>query len=195
MINAKNPPIVIGGYKVVVWNDVFTSAELDRIVAFGDGLSPMRAQLEYGKDAAEQTRITRVAWIDRLPDTEWLFARMEEVVLLLNREVFHYDLYGLENGLQYTVYEGAEGGHYNWHVDAGPHNPEPRKISFSLQLSDPADYDGGRLVLEAGDGAYVAEASRGAIIAFPSYVLHRVTPTISGVRKSLVTWVSGPEFR
>ena len=51
------------------------------------------------------------------------------------------------------------------------------------------------LVIEAGDGAYPAEAARGTIIAFPSYVLHRVTPTESGVRKSLVIWVGGPEFR
>ena len=116
-------------------------------------------------------------------------------MLRLNTDIFRYDLYGLEKALQYTVYEGSEGGHYDWHVDTGPHNPEPRKISLSLQLSDPADYEGGRLVIEAGDGAYAAETRRGTIIAFPSYVLHRVTPTESGVRKSLVIWVAGPEFR
>ena len=92
---------------------------------------------------------------------------------------------GLEPGLQYTVYESSESGHYNWHVDAGQHSPEPRKISLSLQLSDPADYEGGRLVLEAGDGAYVAETLPGAPLSpFPSYVLHRVTPTESGVPAS-----------
>ena len=140
-------------------------------------------------------RITRVAWINRDADTEWLFVRLEEVVLRLNNEIYHYELYGLEKGLQYTIYEGAEGGHYNWHVDMGTHNPEPRKISLSLQLSAPADYEGGRLVIEAGDGAYPAETARGTIVAFPSYVLHRVSPTESGVRKSLVIWVAGPDFR
>ena len=50
-------------------------------------------------------------------------------------------------------------------------------------------------MIEAGEGPYVAETRRGTIIAFPSYVLHRVSPTESGVRKSLVIWVSGPEFR
>ena len=195
MSDLKTAPVVIGEHKVAVWKDVFTPAELDRIIAIGDGLSPMRAQLDYGKDAAEHHRITRVAWINRDADSDWLFARLEEVALRLNNEVFHYELYGLEKGLQYTIYEGAEGGHYNWHVDMGVHNPEPRKISLSLQLSDPADYEGGRLVIEAGDGAYPAETARGTVIAFPSYVLHRVSPTESGVRKSLVTWVAGPEFR
>lgn len=192
---SKSAPVNIGGYKVAVWKDAFTPAELDRIVALGDGLAPMRAQLEYGRDAADHTRITRVAWIERKASTEWLFARLEEIVLRLNNEIFHYELFGLSESLQYTVYEGSEGGHYNWHVDMGVHNLEPRKISLSLQLSDPGDYEGGRLVLEAGDGAYPAEAARGTIVAFPSYVLHRVTPTESGVRKSLVIWVAGPEFR
>jgi len=77
----------------------------------------------------------------------------------------------------------------------GVNNPEPRKILLSLQLSDQADYEGGRLVIEVGDGAYPAKTVRGIIIAFPSYVLHRGSSTESGVRKSLVTWVAGPEFR
>jgi len=50
-------------------------------------------------------------------------------------------------------------------------------------------------VLEAGDGTYVASGPRGALIAFPSYVLHRVTPIESGTAKSLVIWVNGPQFR
>jgi len=61
MSELKTAPVVIGEHKVAVWKDVFTPAELDRIIAIGDGLSPMRAQLDYGKDAAEHHRITRVA--------------------------------------------------------------------------------------------------------------------------------------
>ena len=191
----KTSPIAIGGHKITVWKDVFTPAELDRIVAHGDGLAPMRAQLEHGRDSAAHQRITRVAWMERNADTEWLFARLEEIVLRLNGEIYKYELYGLVESLQYTVYQGDEGGHYNWHVDLGDHSLEPRKISLSLQLSDPNDYKGGLLILEAGDGAYPAETARGTVIAFPSYVLHRVTPTESGIRKSLVIWVGGPEFR
>jgi PKHD-type hydroxylase len=37
--------------------------------------------------------------------------------------------------------------------------------------------------------------TRGAIIAFPSFFLHRVTPIVSGVRKALVIWATGPAFR
>ena len=37
--------------------------------------------------------------------------------------------------------------------------------------------------------------SRGNLVAFPSYVLHQVTPVTSGIRKSLVAWGAGPKFR
>jgi PKHD-type hydroxylase len=41
----------------------------------------------------------------------------------------------------------------------------------------------------------VAPRTRSAIIAFPSLFLHRVTPIVSGVRKALVIWATGPAFR
>jgi PKHD-type hydroxylase len=194
MTEIKSAPTIIGG-PLLVWKDVFTPAELDRIEALGDRLMPMRAEIAGRKQNTDHMRITRVSWMERNEETAWLYARLEEVVLRLNKEFYKYDLYGLVEAFQYTVYDDTEGGHYNWHVDLGVQTVEPRKISISLQLSDPAQYEGCNLVLEAGDGPYAAERARGAIISFPSYVLHRVTPIESGVRKSLVIWVAGPEFR
>jgi PKHD-type hydroxylase len=40
-----------------------------------------------------------------------------------------------------------------------------------------------------------APRERGVVIAFPSYVLHRVTPITSGTRKSVVIWITGPKFK
>ena len=39
------------------------------------------------------------------------------------------------------------------------------------------------------------EMPLGRVVAFPSYVLHRITPVTLGVRRSLVAWISGPRFR
>ena len=36
---------------------------------------------------------------------------------------------------------------------------------------------------------------RGTAVIFPSFLVHRVAPVISGVRKSLVSWISGPPFK
>jgi PKHD-type hydroxylase len=189
----KTLPQKISG-PLMIWKEAFTPQELDAIEALGDGLLPMRGEIA-GRPNTDQLRITRVAWMERNPETAWLYARLEEMVLRLNAQFYKFDLFGLNESFQYTVYDGMEGGHYNWHVDLGVEKFEPRKISLSLQLTDPSRYEGCDLVLEAGDGPYRAEKARGTLIAFPSYVLHRVTPIESGVRKSLVIWVSGPEFR
>jgi PKHD-type hydroxylase len=189
-------PVNLGA--MIVWRDGFTPAELDAIIAHGDRLSPMKAELTGSRTTQKNTdflRSTRVAWMEKKPEILWLHERLEKMVLEINAKFFRYDLYGLLEAFQYTVYEGSEGGHYGWHVDLGEKNYEPRKISLSLQLSDAGDYEGGELLVEPGDGPRVAEKARGTLIAFPSFVLHRVAPVTAGTRKSLVIWVAGPEFR
>jgi hypothetical protein len=40
-----------------------------------------------------------------------------------------------------------------------------------------------------------ASTRQGTVVVFPSLEYHRVLPLRSGVRYSLVSWVSGPAFR
>jgi PKHD-type hydroxylase len=178
----------------MVWNDVFTPAELDAFEAYGDSMVLQRAELAVAKHIDDDIRITRVAWLEPNAETAMLYERVTQVVRRLNDEIYHFDVTGLEN-IQYTVYHSTEGGHYRWHIDHGPHNPNPRKISISIQLSDPAHYEGCELQFQVSDKIGVAPRTRGAIIAFPSFFLHRVTPIVSGVRKALVIWANGPAFR
>jgi PKHD-type hydroxylase len=64
-----------------------------------------------------------------------------------------------------------------------------------VQLSDETDYDGGILQLNVGHQLLEVPKLKGSLSIFPSYLLHRVTPVVTGVRKSLVSWVSGPNLR
>ena len=91
------------------------------------------------------------------------------------------------------VYHDHEGGHFGWHMDVGPRTP--RKLSLTLQLTDPSRYQGGELQFFTGDIVRTAPRDRGMLIAFPSYMVHQVTPVTAGTRKSIVAWVSGPQFR
>ena len=159
---------------VVGWRNAFTPRELDAIEAYGDSLEPVKAEIAGRKDNTDHLRITRVAWMDRVPQIEWLYAKLERAVLEMNSRLYKYDLYGLVENFQYTVYHGSEGGHYGWHCDTGK-TGDPRKISLTLQLSEPSAYEGGDLLLEAGAGPTCAHRARGTLVAFPSYVLHRVT--------------------
>ena len=180
-----------------VWENAFTPEELDAIVTLGNGLKLEQAAVVYalgeGADDASQ-RITRTARIDRGPQTEWLYDRIERVARVLNHQIYQFDLGGFSESFQYTVYHAKEGGHFDWHVDQIPGGAH-RKLSFSLQLSDPNDYEGCDLELHGGRTPMVTPRMRGAIIAFPAYAMHRVTPIRAGTRRALVIWTAGPRFR
>jgi PKHD-type hydroxylase len=70
-----------------------------------------------------------------------------------------------------------------------------RKLSFSVMLTDPGDYKGGELLLKTSFKPMKTPKKRGTVVFFPSFVLHEVTPVTEGIRKTLVGWVLGPNFR
>ncbi|MGB0178111.1 MAG: 2OG-Fe(II) oxygenase, partial [Owenweeksia sp.] len=83
----------------------------------------------------------------------------------------------------------------DWHMDFGAGEISHRKLSMTVQLSDPADYEGGDLEFMINQKVVTAPRTRGTVIVFPSFILHRVTPVTKGVRHSVVGWVSGTPFR
>lgn len=97
--------------------------------------------------------------------------------------------------IQFTEYLASEGGKYDWHhdVDWNSNALFDRKLSVTVQLSDPSDYDGGDFQfaeVENPDGKAI-----GSVLVFPSYLQHRVFPVTRGTRRSLVAWFSGPRWR
>ena len=85
------------------------------------------------------------------------------------------------------------GGHYGAHVDNAMMGKGDARIrtdvSFTLFLSDPADYEGGELVVQtAGMTQSIKEAS-GHLILYPSNSIHEVTPVTSGTRIVAVGWI------
>ena len=85
-------------------------------------------------------------------------------------------------------------------------NPEligkVRKLSVTINLNVPGDYDGGNLMFDYG---HHTEKERyhecteirpqGSMIVFPSYTYHCVTPVTRGTRYSLVMWANGEPFK
>jgi PKHD-type hydroxylase len=90
------------------------------------------------------------------------------------------------------------GDHYTWHCDYGVSTGDSytRKISMTLPISDPNDYEGGDLELIDYQGNILkAPKEKGTMIFFDSRIPHRVTPVIKGKRISLVAWMMGPKLR
>jgi PKHD-type hydroxylase len=193
---AASSPVLQGA--MAVWQDVFAPDELDRIEQYGDRLAQQNAELSSTSTDYDGIRITQVAWFSRDPQTESVYRRLEEIVLRLNAQYFRYDLSGLAM-FQYAVYRAFEKGHFDWHKDYGRDSrdpaSEPRKLTLSLQLSEQSAYKGCELQVRGGNQIDVAPRARGTLVAFPANVLHRVTPVTAGIRKALVIWAAGPEFR
>lgn len=142
----------------------------------------------------DKVRKNKITWIET---SHWISAFVYYYILKANEDNFNYDITDFSDLLQYSSYEPGE--FYNWHIDGGIISPNStqRKLSFSLQLSDPDEYVGGDLQFQSIDGfsTYYAPRELGTLIVFDSRLRHRVTKVLSGTRKSLVGWVSGPRWR
>jgi len=181
------------------WENGFTESELQQIVSYGEKLIPKKASIT-GKSLEEdfkEFRESRVSWIQLNEDTHWLYEKIAYIARNLNSRFFQFDLSGFVEDFQYTVYDGDTRGHYDWHVDAinNKNANSPRKLSMVLQLSDPTEYEGGEFQLMNSKNPLILKKEKGFLAAFPSYMLHRVTPVTKGTRKTLVIWISGPQFR
>jgi PKHD-type hydroxylase len=72
-----------------------------------------------------------------------------------------------------------------------------RKLSLTLQLSDPKDYSGGELQFDMTvnkDRPHretLKNSPQGTIVVFPSFIEHTIKPVKKGVRYSLVNWSCG----
>lgn len=177
------------------WNDAFSESEVSNIKQIGDGLASDVAGVE-NNELIEDLRKSKVGWIALNNNTNFIYDKLAYVSRQLNGQFFDFDLYGFVEDFQYTVYNGSGNDHYTWHMDKGNLNSSPRKLSLVMQLSDPSEYEGGDLELWlGGDAPITIEKKKGMIVAFPSFILHRVTPVTRGTRKSLVVWVTGNKFR
>jgi PKHD-type hydroxylase len=128
------------------------------------------------------------------PRYDWLYRRLWTAAQECNRLFFNVEITGIEPNVQLARYDATDQGHYTWHTDFAGVRPN-RKISISVQLSAPEDYDGGELELLYSDTPQRLSKARGAFLAFPSFMLHRVTPVTRGTRWSLVAWIVGNRWR
>lgn len=85
---------------------------------------------------------------------------------------------------RYTV-----GMHYGRHVDEALIEGVRTDLSFTLFLSDPAQYDGGELVVDEPTGEREFKLNRGDLVLYPSTTLHEVRPVKRGERRAVVGWV------
>lgn len=144
---------------------------------------PIQAKTKSGAKGIRQVD----AW--RLPIESYIGTQLNYIILDLN-ETFNYRLSCIQD-IQYLEYK--EGDYYDWHSDVSDGLSSLRKISMSYVLND--DFEGGDLEFFHGGETYVINAKEESLIAFTSFINHRVKKVTKGVRKALVVWVNGESWR
>jgi PKHD-type hydroxylase len=179
------------------WNNIIPKAECELIIEdcksgyheianIGDRSTKVSDSHDYRK--------TNIYWLDNSKlITKLIYGFVHEA----NDSFFHYDITNHDQ-MQFSEY--TVGGHYKYHKDTGYYKGEPilpcRKLSVSVLLSDPKDYEGGEFLMYEGDMEPVKPLKgQGSVVVFDSRDYHKVEPVTSGVRYSLVMWATGPLFK
>jgi PKHD-type hydroxylase len=173
---------------MIAASKAFSAADCDSICQIGMQMEHRKGEFTAPEQNAEARRST-IALIPQSSAVQWIYDRIFGVVAQFNRQYWQFDLAGSER-LQFGRY--GVGEHYDWHMDLGSRGTFTlRKLSVSVQLSDPESYEGGDLEINMGSFSKMASREKGALIIFPSYALHKVHPVTQGERRSLVAWIVG----
>jgi len=178
-----------------VADGAFSIDECKKIIELGSNLQTMDPSVKtiHGYLNDTSIRDSKLSWIYPNDENEWIFRRLTDYVTVVNDKFFRFNLFGFIEGLQFTRYD-APSGFYGMHIDKA-YGRTIRKLSLTIQLSDPNEYEGGELALQTAVDPVIMEKKQGKLIAFPSYVMHEVKPVTKGTRYSLVAWVTGEPFK
>lgn len=180
---------------------LFSGPECRELIAVGENGLLQPGQIGNGlanqtvTDDGYRKVLTRAILPDEAP---WAYERLARAVAANNAEYFRFDIQGFCEFLVFLRYDYLEGevpGHYNWHQDIGGGLSSLRKLSTVTQLSEPETYEGCRLRLFTNMDFDPGQVGQGDTVMFPSWTPHCVTPISRGTRYSLVSWVTGPQYR
>ena len=188
------------------WNEMFSPSQCDEIIRIAEDEFPlirgtiMSENEELGKQSGFNAQVddvlrdSQVRWMGPTDSTHWIYQWIWDSVVITNQNGWEFDIRGMGEALQYTVYDSNVGdAHYNWHRDIGG-NQNHRKVSLTIQLSDESEYEGGHFEME-DIGKFEMFRGKGDAIMFPSFYRHKIHPITYGVRKSLVVWITGPKIK
>ena len=153
-------------------------------------------------EKTKEIRNSNVSWINDW----WVKKELEPYVKRANEMAGWNFNFTKSEASQFTIYEPGE--YYDWHRDAqnypytqGEQKGLIRKLSVTVSLSNPEDYEGGLLEFSRENDFNkkcfykVREIlPKGSICVFPSYTWHRVSPVTKGKRLSLVQWNLGDSY-
>ena len=176
---APSPNFGLSEHPFTTWEGGFSSDVVDEIIRICESRSISRAGVGTENKDISTLRRSNVAWLDLQEDSRWIYDKVAFIIRNLNGQYYNFDVHGFVEDMQFTIYDGSENGHYDWHVDSGAANGSPRKLSFVLQLSDPSEYEGGDLQVFTSAEPVTVQKQKGFAIAIQiniSVPIHLIYP-------------------
>jgi PKHD-type hydroxylase len=190
--------------RIIIVEKAFDTALCDKIVEQAGFFNDAEVITTDGVSMVDKDhRTSKVSWLADILHNPDIYNTLFNAANKANDDFYNFELHYCEH-LQITQYLSSEEGMFRAHTDDGstdPDDKQPRKLSVSVMLSEPSEYNGGDLVfyelfsLRHAEVERIKNAPKGTAIFFPSYLPHEVTPVTRGCRMSLVTWFRGPRFK
>ena len=172
----------------------FSIQEIKKLIKQSGQLEKKAAEVTNEEKIDLSLRKSTVAFIEPGDEGfEWFTHRMAQIAIQTNYQRYNFDLMGIYEPIQIAEY--TTGDFFDWHLDFSNESASNRKLSISIQLSAPEEYEGGDLQFMVNNKHVNAPRTRGTVIIFPSFIQHRVTPITKGSRKSVVGWITGAPFK
>jgi len=183
-------------YVVETTGPIFTPKLCKKIIDLSITLKKERGKIGHKdvKNAVsdETKRQSTISWIE-FKKMQPVYDDLRYLVQKINRNNFGFNNIKITEPAQVSEY--SKGQFYDWHTDSSidmDNEPPVRKLSMTLLLNDPSEFEGGNLEIAEKKMSHMKQ---GHAAIFASFLQHRVTPVTKGVRKSLVVWFSGEPFK
>lgn len=191
--------------RFIVDNTTFSAGECDFISSYFQNnyqLSRGREYVEY-PDIPEQRRANIVMTTQPDEQSQWMWEKFNNLISYYNDRHFNFDLYGF-NYVQYARYDVGDKHEFHMDLPLDGKQIDPlllqnlRKITVVLLLNEPGvDFEGGEFQINHFSEQFPWDTNlkKGSVLLFPSFLLHRVAPILSGNRQSISIWAVGPKFK
>ena len=173
---------------------IFTPKLCQEIIDLSKTLPKEKATVFESKNPNNDlARKSTVSWLP-FDKMQPMYDDINNFIQKTNRNHFGFGDIQIRERAQITEY--TKGNFYNWHTDTSldmDHEPPVRKLSMTLLLNDPSEFDGGELQIAGTTNTKIMKQGHATI--FASFLQHTVTPVTRGVRRSLVMWFGGEPFK
>jgi PKHD-type hydroxylase len=176
---------------------IFDKETCEKIInTYRDSSNWILTKIGRHSEIIRDQSVRKSSIIDLSSDEGFMTGFMSDMSAAINQANVQFWNFDISERMEVQIMKYVPGDHYgSWHMDVGnTATTSTRKVTFTIQLSDPNDYSGGDLIISSMEGNPEIR-NQGSATAFPSFVSHCVSKIDTGTRYCLVGWIHGPPFR